>query len=98
MDLDNHFLRSSAELLGIWGGNIVAFRIPHNIFMGPVGLEFLRELHGLCKIVAKCYVWEFSITKSNEQDVHGTATSLPERGYCCSLDVSVMQITLLYRR
>ena len=50
--------------------------------MGPVSLEFLHELHGLFKIVAGCYVLEFSITKLNEHDIHGTATSLQERGYC----------------
>jgi len=92
IDLDNRFLRSSGELLGIWGGNTVAVRIPHNIFMGPVSLEFPHKLHGLFKIVAGCYVLEFSITNLNEHDIHGTATSLLERGYCCSLDVSVMQI------
>jgi hypothetical protein len=49
--------------------------------MGPVNLEFLHEVHGLFKIVAGCYVLEFSIAKLNEHDIHGRATSLQEREY-----------------
>jgi hypothetical protein len=73
----------------------VAFRIPHYVFLGPVGLECLHVLHGLFKIVVGCYVQEFAITKLNEHAIHGTRTSLLECKYCHSLDVTVMEITVL---
>ena len=34
--------------------------------MRPVGLECLHEMDGLFKIVAGCYVLEFTIVKLNE--------------------------------
>jgi hypothetical protein len=74
---------------------VVAFRIPHNVFVGPVGVEFQYELCGLLKFFAGCYEKKFAITKVNKHGIHGTATSLLEREYCYSLGVSVMQITML---
>ena len=56
---------------------IVSFRIPHHIFSGPVGAECFHELHGLFKLFAGCYVYEFAIHKLPEHAIHGACTSLP---------------------
>jgi hypothetical protein len=54
----------------------VSFRIPHYIFSGPVGVECFHELHGLFKLVAGCYVYEFAVPKLFEDTIHGASTSL----------------------
>ena len=54
---------SSSEFLAIVWVNVVAFRIPNYIFVGPVGVEFLYEPCGLLKLIAGCYEKKFAITK-----------------------------------
>jgi hypothetical protein len=40
-----------------------------------MAVEYLHELHGLFKLVAGCYVYEFAVPKLLEHAVHGTSTS-----------------------
>jgi hypothetical protein len=56
--------------------HIVSFRIPHYIFSGPVCVECFHELHGLFKLVAVCYVFEFAVLKLLEHAIHSTSASL----------------------
>jgi hypothetical protein len=41
-----------------------------------MGIECFHELHGLFKLVARCYVYEFAVLKLLEHAIHGTSTSL----------------------
>jgi hypothetical protein len=45
------------------------------MFVGPVGVEFLYELYGLLKVVARCNVKKLSVTKFGEHAIHQYLTS-----------------------
>ena len=49
---------------------VVSFRIPHHVLSGPMSVERFHELHGLFKLVPKCYVEEFAVLKLLEHATH----------------------------
>jgi hypothetical protein len=42
---------------------VIAFRIPHDIFSGPEGVEFFYELRCLIELVAVCNVGEVAVSE-----------------------------------
>jgi hypothetical protein len=56
--------------LAIFRANVVAFRIPNYIFVGPIVIEFLYELFGLLKFFAGSHEKEFAITKFRKDAIH----------------------------
>jgi hypothetical protein len=62
---------------------IVAFRIANHVFLWPVGVEVLYQLHRLPKLVAGGYKNKFTIAKSRENPKHLPPPLVPDTPGTC---------------